>query len=450
MNPDRIETPGLGVRGLVRSARASLALLLAINLFNYIDRYVLAAAMPAIRAEFFPDGGPTADTKLGLLTTAFMVTYMLAAPIFGWLGDRTSRWKIIAIGVLVWSLASGASGLAITFGMLLLTRVFVGVGEAAYGPTAPTIIADLYPVERRGSVMAWFYMAIPVGSALGFAIGGVLTAAFSWHMAFYAVVAPGIALAAVAAIMRDPPRGQSDPNATGRERARWADYLLLLRTPSYVYNTLGMTAMTFAIGGLSTWMPTYITDFRNVPNSGTTSVVFGALTAATGLTATLAGGWFADRLRTRNPGSYFLVSGVSMLIGFPLFLAVLFTPFPWAWVAMGAAMFCLFFNTGPSNTIIANVTHSSMRATAYALNILVIHLFGDALSPTLIGAVLDATKSDKLPRGNATLAFSLVGIAFLVGGVLWLLGTRHLEKDTRLAPTRLRPASPDPTPILDR
>lgn len=430
MSLDHPETPGPTVRGRLPGARASLALLLGINLFNYIDRYVLAAAMPAIRKEFFPNDGETADTKLGLLITAFMVTYMLAAPIFGWLGDRFSRWKIIAVGVLIWSLASGASGLATTFGILLLTRVFVGIGEAAYGPTAPTIIADLYPVERRGSVMAWFYMAIPVGSALGFIIGGVLTEAFSWHVAFYAVVAPGVLLAIWAAVTRDPPRGLSDAAPASR-RVRWADYLLLLKTPSYVYNTLGMTAMTFAIGGLSTWMPTYISDFRHVPNPGTTAAIFGGLTAATGLTATLAGGWLADRLRTRFPGSYFLVSGASMLVGFPLFLGVLFLPFPWAWVAMTAAMFCLFFNTGPSNTIIANVTHPSIRASAYAVNILVIHLLGDALSPTLIGAVLDATKSTDLPRGNATLAFSLVGVAFFVGGLLWLLGARHLDRDTK-------------------
>src|SRR5262249_9058154 len=147
-------------------ARATLALLLAINLFNYIDRYVLSAVVPVLKEEF-PTG------RMGLLATAFLVSYMLTAPLFGWLADRVSRWLIVGLGVIVWSLASGASGLAETYGMLLATRIFVGVGEAAYGPAAPTLIADYFPVEKRGRVLAWFYMAIPVGSALGYAWGGL-------------------------------------------------------------------------------------------------------------------------------------------------------------------------------------------------------------------------------------------------------------------------------------
>lgn len=429
--------------GPVAGARGALALLLAINLFNYIDRYVLAAALPAIRKEFFQANDADADTKLGALTTAFMVSYMLTAPLFGWLGDRFRRWAIIAVGVAVWSIASGGSGLATTFTIMLLTRVFVGIGEAAYGPIAPTIIADMYPVQRRGSVMAWFYMAIPVGSALGYILGGAVTSAKSWHWAFFVVVPPGILLAVLAALKKDPSRGAADllvrvPGNATRDAARpkvphARRYLQLLRNRSYVYNTLAMTAMTFAIGGLSAWAPTYIHDFRHAGELGTINTYFGALVAGTGLAATLIGGWTADKLRTRYAGSYFLVSGISMLVGFPCFIALLYAPFPLAWAMMGIAMFCLFFNTGPSNTIIANVTPPAIRATAYATNILMIHLLGDAISPVLIGKVLDATKSDLHPRGNATAAFSMVGVAFVVGGVLWLLGARHLKGDTQRA-----------------
>ena len=151
-------------------ARTALVLLLAINLFNYIDRYVLAAVLPKLKLAFVADD-PDARTKLGALTTAFLVSYMLLAPLFGWLGDRMSRWLLVAIGVILWSVASGASGLAAGFAMLLLTRCFVGIGEAAYGPVAPD--HDLRPVpgQVRGSVLAWFYAAIPVGSALGYVAG---------------------------------------------------------------------------------------------------------------------------------------------------------------------------------------------------------------------------------------------------------------------------------------
>ena len=171
-----------------------MGLLLLINLFNYIDRYVLAAVVPDVQRELLPANDANADFKMGLLSTAFLVVYMLGSPVFGVLADRTSRWRLIAIGVTLWSLASGASGLATGFAMLLITRCFVGVGEAAYGPVAPTVISDLYPVSRRGQVLSWFYVAIPVGSALGYALGGQVAAMVNWRWAFYLVVAPGVLL----------------------------------------------------------------------------------------------------------------------------------------------------------------------------------------------------------------------------------------------------------------
>ena len=346
-------------------AAASLALLLAINLFNYIDRQVLAAVEPHISKEFFPEGGHRADLWMGALAPAFMVSYMLTAPVFGWLADRMRRWVLIGVGVVLWSLASGGSGLApkiaallglSAVGVLLATRMFVGIGEAAYGPAAPTIISDLYPVEKRGRKLAWFYLAIPVGSALGYVLGGQVAAiAPSWRWAFYVVVPPGLLLGALCFLMREPRRGLSDAGSTHRV-ATLADVRILLRTPSYVYDVLGMTAMTFAVGGLGFWMPHYITEFRMHADPATetghkvlghVNTTFGAITVVAGLVATLAGGWLGDRLKPRLPGSYFLISGAGMLIGFPFFVLMMLRPFPEAWVYIFLAEFCLFFNTGP-------------------------------------------------------------------------------------------------------
>ena len=452
-------------------ARAALVLLLLINLFNYIDRQVLAAVVKPIKGTFFGAAGLDAagaarsgdvlmaivawfqqrlgfkpeDALVGLLGTAFMAVYMLGAPVFARLAERRSRWIIVGIGVTLWSLASGASGLAPTFLALLLTRCCVGIGEAAYGPVAPAIIADFYPVQRRGQVLAWFYMAIPVGSALGYVFGGWISGSGlgawganlfgghteSWRWAFYLVVVPGLVLGAWSLFMREPPRGQADlAHGMALAAVRWRDYAVLLRTPSYLYCTFGMAAMTFAIGGIAFWMPYYLETRPGAPAN--TTFTFGLITVAAGLTATLLGGLAGDKLRARFPGSYFLVSGAAMLVGFPVFLAVLLAPVGWGalWGLIFLTCFCLFFNTGPTNTVLVNVTHPSLRAAGFALNIFVIHALGDVISPVIIGLL-----SDWL--GDMNRAFLVVGLMFLVAGVLWLLGARFLQRDTELAPTRL-------------
>ncbi len=397
--------------------RTALVLLLAINLFNYIDRYVLAAVEPEIRSHFFQPDDPNAHALVGLLGTAFLVSYMVSAPIFGWLADRMSRWVIIGASVILWSAATAASGLAGTFALLLIMRLFVGVGEGGYGPAAPTIIADLFPLLVRGRVLSYFYVAIPVGSAIGYAIGGFVAAHWGWQLAFFVVAPPGLLLGLVCFWRRDP-RARSE-KIRAKPRPSLNDYVSLARTRSYILNTLAMTALTFAIGGMSFWVPGYL-EYRGLPP--TSRIIFGGITVFAGLTATLLGGITGDCLRKRFPGSYFLVSGIGVMIAFPFSVAMLFTPFPSAWILMFVAVFSLFFNTGPSNTALANVTHPSVRATAFALNILIIHALGDAAAPPLIGAVAD--------RSNMNVAFLVVSAMMLLAGVLWLWGARFLPSDT--------------------
>jgi len=399
-------------------ARPALALLLGINLFCYLDRYILASIIPAIKTDFLR-GDPNANGKAGLLTTAFMVSYMLTAPLFGWMADRFSRWMIIGLSVALWSLASGATGLAGSFGILLATRIFLGIGEAGYGPAAPTIISDFYPVARRGQVLAWFFMAIPVGSALGYAFGGWMNGLLGWRWAFFLVTPPGLLLALLCFFMREP-RLAGQPS-DGRAKASWDDYKGLLRIPSLITNIGAQTALTFAIGGLSVWAPTYIHEGRGQP-LGQTDLIFGGILVVAGFVSTLFGGWLGDALRRRMPGSYFIVSGAGMLLGFPATIAMLYTPFPAAWGFVFLAIFFLFMNTGPSNTALANVTPPAMRATAFAMNILVIHLFGDALSPPLIGWIKD--------HGSWNAAFLAVSTVMLVAGIVWLTSWRAMVRDT--------------------
>ncbi|MDQ3546356.1 MAG: MFS transporter [Verrucomicrobiota bacterium] len=409
-------------------ALTALGLLLVINLFNYIDRYILAAVEPEIRAAFFSPDDPNAMAVSGLLGTAFFVTYMLSAPALGWLSDRFSRWVIVGIAVILWSLASGGSGLAATFGILLFTRILVGIGEGGYGPAAPTILADLFPLSVRGRVLSVFFAAIPVGGALGYVLGGLINAHLGWRWAFYLVTPPGLLLGLLCFTQRDP-RGRG-PDRQKLARPKWDDYLALFRTRSYVINCFAQTAMTFAIGGLAFWISAYL-RYRGLPPSST--AIFGLITAVSGLLSTLIGGIVADWLRPRHPGSYFSVSGIGMLLAAPLFVAMLFTPFPAAWGFLFGAIFFAFLNTGPSNTALANVTPPAVRATAFALNILVIHALGDALAFPAIGYIAGHTNMD--------VGFFLISGMMVLSGVIWLFGMKSLGADTERIEKMTAPAA---------
>ena len=402
-------------------AGTALGLLLAINLTNYIDRYVLAAVEPNIRAAFFAPNDPNAMAMTGSLATAFLITYMVSAPALSFLADRFSRWIVIGVCVLLWSAATFASGLAWTFLALAMARVFVGIGEGGYGPAAPALLADYFPIQVRGRIMAIFCCAIPVGSALGYVLGGLINAQMGWRWAFYIAAIPGIILGLLCFWRRDPraPSGAREE----RKRANKEDYLTLFRNRSFVFNCGAQTAMTFALGGMAFWMPAYLI-FRNQPPALATPM-FGGITVVAGLISTLFGGFIADRLQKRFSGSYFLVSGAGMLLAFPFFIATLYLPFPMAWVSLFLAVFFVFLNTGPSNAALANVAPAKIRATAFALNILIIHALGDAISPPLLGLVAG--------RWNMNVSFFVVSFAMLVSGIVWLLGMKFLAADTAAA-----------------
>jgi MFS transporter, Spinster family, sphingosine-1-phosphate transporter len=427
--------PQDGASRPVRGAYLALGLLLAMNLFNYIDRQVLAAVEPEIRLAMF--GSQDEDSsevlfKSGLLSSAFLVSYMLTAPLFGALERSISRWRLIAIGVFVWSLATGAGGLAGTFIVLLLTRCFVGVGEGAYGPLAPSILSDSFPVSMRGKILSYFYVAMPVGGALGYALGGSVVKWVpvheSWRWAFFIVVIPGIILTIISLWMRESPKA-ADP-AEKPKKLTLRDCRILAKTPSFVLNTLGMTAMAFGMGALAFWMPAYLKKQPDAELFGIEPrTVFGAITALAGLGGTLLGGALGDWLRRRLPGSYFIVSGWGLIVSGVCVVLFLHLPFPYAWWMIFAAVFFMFINTGPTNAILANVVHPVMRPAGFALNILIIHALGDVISPPIIGAISG--------RWGKPAGFEVVAVFLALGGLLWLWGGRYLGHDTEIAATRL-------------
>ena len=256
----------------------ALALLLALNTLCYLDRYILAAVEPEIRHAFFAPDDPDAMAKTGALATAFLVSYMILAPLFGWLADKHSRWAIIGAGAAVWSLATAGSGWAPTFGILLAARILVGTGEAAYGPAAPTLLSDLFPPARLGLVLAWFFAAIPFGSAVGYLFGGAMAGAFGWRAPFHFAAIPGLVLAGLCLLIKD-----KRPAGKARRRATIEDYRGLMRIPSYLYNVGAQTAMTFAIGGMSFWAPAYFYEQRGQADLERVNLTFGGITAVAGL-----------------------------------------------------------------------------------------------------------------------------------------------------------------------
>src|SRR5947199_1666236 len=275
----------------ISGANGALLLLLGINLFNYIDRQILAALEPDIRASFFAPDDVNAMTKTGLLGDAFCLTYMVSAQILSLFADRFSRWIIIGSAVILWSVAGGCSGLEATFAILVATRICVGIGEGGYGPAAPTILSDLFPIEKRGRIMAIFCAAIPVGSALGYVIGGLIGAHLGWRWAFYLVAPPGLLLGLLCFWQRDP-RVAADNLVQKLPRRSIRDYLNLFRTRSYLINCVAQTLMTFVTGGLGFWVPAYL-RYRH-QSSGFGMTIFGLMTVVAGSSSTRLGGVIAD------------------------------------------------------------------------------------------------------------------------------------------------------------
>lgn len=371
----------------MRSASRLLWLLFAVNLFNYIDRQLLFSVFPAVKADLH-----LTDTQLGLLASAFMWVYLSVAPVFGVLADRRSRPRLMGLGVGIWSAATALSGMIRSYGQLLLGRALVGVGEASYGSVAPAMLSDAFEPTQRGRALAVFSMAIPVGSALGYLLGGMFERSFGWRAAFFIVGVPGMWLAWTVGRLSDVGRGGAAQSAlTARQTAapRLVDYLELLKTKSYLLNCLAMTGMTFAVGGLAAWVPTYLMRVRGM-GLAEANLIFGLLTLVSGLGGTMAGGWLGDRLLPRLPTAYFLVSGVGLALSVPCAAAmILLEDRTWVLAAIFLAEVFIFLNTGPLNAIIANVSRPGVRATAYAVNIFVIHALGDAISPAIVGMVSD-------------------------------------------------------------
>lgn len=364
----------------------SLAVLTGLNLLDYLDRFLLAGVMPLLRKDL----GLTYEQG-GTLSTAFMLGYFLTSPIFGYLGDRVPRRWLVAAGVVVWSVGTLSSGHAGLYASLLVFRALVGLGEASFGTISPGWIADLFPRAKRNNAITIFYLAIPIGSAIGYVLGGWIAVNYGWRVAFICAGYPGLLFALALFFLREPSRGASEEDRipAGASPVGWRAYAELLRLPRFLLVVAGYTAQTFAMGGFSIWGPTFLHEVHQM-ELDRADFFFGASLAGTGLVATLAGGFAATRWQQRTGNGYAWVLALSSVAAAPFaFGAFATTNVVHSKILLIATMLMLFLSVGPVNTLILETVPVSMRACSMAASIFTIHMFGDLWSPKILGRLTD-------------------------------------------------------------
>lgn len=386
--------------------RQTLVILTGLNLFNYFDRYVLSAVLPSVQKDL-----GLSDEQSGLLGTFFMLGYFVTSPLFGWLGDRSSRKWLIASGIFIWSAATVMTGFAGSLAVMLFWRALVGVGEASYATISPAWLSDVYPPKKRNNALTLFYTAIPIGAALGSVAGGWIASHQGWRHAFIWAGAPGLLLALTLLPFREPER-QADTAGSSHKLPGWKDVLSLLRLRDYNLSVWGYTAYTFALGAMAHWGPSFLHRAHGLAQEDAAEF-FGKVLVVAGLAGTMAGGYAATAWQKRNPGGYAGLLALSMLAGAPLACAAFMAGSANTSMAcLAGAMFCVFLGTGPINTLILESAPVALRASAMAGSIFIIHLFGDLFSPTIVGRVSDHWN-------NLSKALLILPAFLLLAAALW-------------------------------
>ena len=411
----------------VAGAATALVLLTALNFINFIDRYILPGVQEQVKRDF-----TLSDERIGALTFWFFLTYMFAAPLTGWLGDRYPHKPLIVLAALFWSASNLFTATVHSYFSLTLRHAALGIGEASFSIYAPTLLADFYAEDQRNRVLTIFYTAIPVGAAAGYALGGALGGRFGWRVPFFVSAFPGILIALlILFFVKEPERGATDRKPRGDTRPTAISPLSLVRNAPYLYATFGLAMVVFAMGGISVWIPSFL-QRRAGYSSGSAGLIVGALTVLGGLGGTAIGGWIAQRWLRTNYRALYLVSAWSALLTIPPAVLCFFGPKSAIVPGIAVALFFIFLGNGPLNAAIVNSVPAAIRATAIAVELFLIHALGDAPSPRIIGLVSDHTS---LGTG---LGVTLVSL--LLATLLLFLGARNLEPPPSSSPN----LEPDP------
>jgi MFS transporter, Spinster family, sphingosine-1-phosphate transporter len=393
----------------VAGATTALVLLTALNFVNYIDRYILPGVQEQVKHEFL-----ISDKQIGSLTFWFMIAYMATSPITGYLGDRFPRKPMIVIAALFWSGINFLTASVHSYDSLNLRHAALGVGEASFGIFAPALLADFYPEDQRNRVLTIFNVAIPVGAALGYLIGGTVGEHFGWRMSFIVSAVPGTLIAIlIAFFMKEPARGASQHDKAKLEKGT---VLSLLHNKAYLSSILGYAAVTFSLGGISWWMPSFLQRIDGRSESSA-AYIMGAITVVTGLGGTITGGAIAQKWSRTNSKALYLVPAISSALAVPPALLCFFGPHSLTLYGLGAAIFLIFLGTGPVNAATLNAVRPEIRATAMAGQLFIIHALGDAISPPIIGVVSD--------RSTLNIGLGSTLITMLIAAVIFFNGARY-------------------------
>lgn len=426
--------PGSEVPVLVSDAyrRYALGLLLVVYIFNFIDRQILTILAEAIRVDL-----GLSDSALGFLGgVAFAVFYTFAGiPIARW-ADRGVRRSIIAMGILVWSLMTAASGLSRSFAQLALARVGVGLGEAACSPPAHSLLSDYFPPERRGTAFAIYSLGIPFGSAIGIFAGGWIKEAFDWRTAFFVVGIPGVLLALVVRLtLREPPRGYSEriegaPLPPPVESESLKSVLRFIRgLGSFRHMSLAAALHAFYGYGSSFFLPVFMIRVHGFGEGELSSHLAFIVLIGSGA-GTFLGGWLGDRLARRDQRWYMWLPGISTALGIPFAAAVYL--WPDRYVALYLAVPALLLGAmylGPTFAMAQSLAKPHMRALVSAFLLFVINLIGLGLGPQFVGLLSDALRPS---LGVESVRYALLSVVVVGAGwstIEYLLAARTLRAD---------------------
>lgn len=398
-----VKKPG----GAVTGATLALWLLTALNIVNYLDRYILFGVQEQVKGEFH-----LSDAQIGSLTLWFMVAYIGISPLTGWLGDHFPRKPMIVTTALLMSGCNFITSSVHSFASLNVRHAALGVGEASFGIFAPAMLADFYADDQRNRVLTVFNIAIPVGAALGFMAGGILGQRYGWRMSFVASAIPGALIALlVAFFMKEPQR--SAPAA--KQKVEKGVILSLLTNKAYLFAILGYAAVTFSLGGISAWMASFLQRVDGYSQAAAAGVM-GPVIVVGGLGGTIAGGVLAQWWSKRTAKALYYVPALSALLAVPPALVCFFGPQSLTVPSLSTAVFLVFLGTGPVNAATLNAVPPQMRSTAMAGQLLAIHLFGDVSSPTIIGVVSD--------HSNLRFGLAITLVTFLLASIIFFVGSR--------------------------